>query len=391
MNYPLISLLIWVAGGAALGAQPLQQADPPPLLKDCCQVGSTRNSLIMAAADPAPGGPVLDAPSAVSSPAAPDAPKPEGMTWIPGGEFTMGGQVPEMVDSLPLHRVRVDGFWMDTTEVTNAQYEKFVAATGYKTVAERPLNPADFPGAPVENLVPGAVVFTPPSGPVPLNNHFQWWSYVRYASWRHPEGPETDIKNRMDHPVVEIAWEDADAYAKWAGKRLPTEAEWEYAARGGLDQKPYVWGDEFMPNGKFMANTFQGHFPDAEQGQDGYLRTAPVKSYPPNAFGLYDMAGNVWEWVADWYRPDTFATDAAKGGVTENPQGPSSGFDPSEPGVPKRVQKGGSFLCTDQYCSRYMPGGRGKGDVSTGTDHVGFRAIMTQAQWEIQHAKPGQK
>ena len=278
-------------------------------------------------------------------------------------------------DSRPIHRVYVDGFWMDKTELTNEQFEKFTKATGYVTVAERAPRAEDFPGAPPENLVAGSVMFTPPDHPVPLNNHFQWWNYVKGANWRHPDGPGSDLKGRAQHPVVHVAWEDAVAYAKWAGKRLPTEAEWEFAARGGLDRKPFVWGDVFMPGGKYQANTFQGHFPDTNTVEDGYAATAPVGTFPANGFGLYDMAGNVWQWVSDWYRPDYYAQLVAAGGVARNPQGPDSPYDPSEPGEKKRVQRGGSFLCTDQYCSRYMVGTRGKGEPDTGTNHLGFRCV----------------
>jgi sulfatase modifying factor 1 len=303
----------------------------------------------------------------------PPGPVPEGMVWIPGGEFWMGAD--EFPDAQPWHRVYLDGFWMDKTEVTNEQFEKFVQATKYVTVAERVPRAEDFPGAPPENLVAGSVVFSPPDYPVKLNDHFQWWRYVKGASWRHPEGPQGDIKNRGNYPVVHIAYEDALAYAKWAGKRLPTEAEFEFAQRGGLDRKPYAWGDEFRPGGKIMANTFQGHFPDKNTVEDGFAAAAPVGSFPPNGYGLYDMAGNVWEWTSDWYRHDYYRTLAAKGPLARNPQGPADSFDPSEPGVKKKVHKGGSFLCTDQYCARYIAGGRGKGEPDTGTNHVGFRLV----------------
>lgn len=310
---------------------------------------------------------------------------PEGMVWIPGGEFSMGAQDPHdrgdtigmqaTEDSRPIHRVYVDGFWMDKTEVTNAQFAAFVRATGYVTVAERTPRAEDFPGAPPENLVAGSVVFTPPNHPVPLNDHFQWWSYVRGANWRHPLGPSSSIKGRDQFPVVHIAYEDAEAYAKWAGKRLPTEAEWEFAGRGGLSGKLYPWGDGFQPDRKWMANTHQGNFPDRDAGEDGYPGVGPVARFSPNGYGLYDVAGNVWEWISDWYRPDYYAELTALGGVPRNPQGPASSFDPSEPGVPKRAMRGGSFLCTDQYCSRYMVGTRGKGESSTGTNHLGFRCV----------------
>ena len=334
---------------------------------------------------PNPASAMPGAPPRLNPIAAP-GPAPEGMVWIPGGEFSMGAQDPPgmdevgmkaTTDSRPIHRVYVDGFWMDKTEVTNEQFEKFVKATKYVTVAERAPRAEDFPGAPPENLVAGSVMFSPPDHPVPLNNHFQWWNYVKGANWRHPEGPASDLKGRAQHPVVHVAWEDAVAYAKWAGKRLPTEAEWEFAARGGLDRKPFVWGDVFMPGGKYQANTFQGHFPDTNTVEDGYAATAPVGTFPANGFGLYDMAGNVWQWVSDWYRPDYYAQLVAGGGVARNPQGPDSPYDPSEPGEKKRVHRGGSFLCTDQYCSRYMVGTRGKGEPDTGTNHLGFRCVKS--------------
>jgi formylglycine-generating enzyme len=305
----------------------------------------------------------------------PSGPAPAGMIWIPGGQFWMGTAEDHMADARPWHRVYVDGYWIDKTEVTNEQFARFVKATEYVTVAERIPRAEDYPGALPEKLVAGSVVFSPPDHPVELNNHFRWWNYVPGANWRHPEGPKSDIKDRMDHPVVHIAYEDAVAYCKWAGKRLPTEAEFEFASRGGLDRKRYDWGDEFMPGGKHMANTFQGHFPDSNTGEDGYLATAPVGSFPANGYGLFDMAGNVWEWTSDWYRADYYRTLAARGAVTVNPAGPADSFDPSEPGVPKRVQRGGSFLCTDQYCARYIAGGRGKGELDTGTNHLGFRCV----------------
>ena len=320
---------------------------------------------------------------------------PSGMTWIPGGEFSMGAaqHMNEMnavgmqatLDSRPIHRVYVDGFFMDKTDVTNAQFSGFVKATHYVTVAERKPDAKDFPGAPPENLVAGSVVFVPPDHPVPLDNHFRWWSYVPGADWRHPLGPRSSIAGKGNYPVVQIAYEDALAYARWAGKRLPTEAEWEFAARGGLSGKLYAWGDEFRPHGKWMANTHQGHFPDKDTGEDKFVGLAPVAQFPANGYGLYDMAGNVWQWTSDWYRPDYYQQFKA-GGVARNPQGPDSSFDPSEPGQPKKVHRGGSFLCTDQYCSRYMVGTRGKGEPDTGTNHLGFRCVMTPAQWTAAQA-----
>jgi formylglycine-generating enzyme required for sulfatase activity len=316
------------------------------------------------------------------------------MAWIPGGEFSMGANDPPDMDDVgmkatldarPIHRVYVDGFYMDKTDVTNAQFARFVKATGYVTVAERTPRAEDFPGAPSENLVAGSVVFSPPDHPVPLNDQFQWWSYLHGADWRHPTGPKSDTRGKENYPVVQVAYEDATAYAKWAGKRLPTEAEWEFAARGGQTKKPFVWGDEFRPRGKWMANTHQGHFPDTDTGEDGFRGTSPVGHYPENPYGLYDMAGDVWQWTSDWYRPDYYRTLAANSEVARNPQGPEHPFDPAEPTEAKKVHRGGSFLCTDQYCSRYIVGTRGKGEVSTGTNHLGFRCVMTREQWQAAH------
>jgi formylglycine-generating enzyme required for sulfatase activity len=299
------------------------------------------------------------------------------MVYIPGGEFWMGlaDEDAAFADAKPVHRVRVRGFWIDRTEVTNAEFARFVAATGYLTIAERRLDPREFPGVPREQLRPAAAVFSAPKESVDLNDAGQWWRLVPGANWRHPEGPGSSIAKRMDHPVVQIAYDDALAYAKWARKRLPTEAEWEYAARGGLDRKPYAWGDMFAPNGKYMANSFQGRFPDRNSGADGHIATSPVGAYPPNKFGLYGVAGNVWEWVADWYRADYYAQLVKAGSVSVDPQGPATSFDPEELGVAKRVQKGGSFLCTDDYCGRYRPGARGKGEPNSPANHIGFRLV----------------
>lgn len=299
----------------------------------------------------------------------------EGMVWIPGGEFTAGTVHAQMDDATPLVRIRVKGFWMDRTEVTNREFQKFADATGYVTVAERKPTAEEFPGAPPENLVAGSLVFTPPPVAVRLDNAAQWWRFVPGASWKSPEGPGSSIQGREDHPVVHIAWEDANAFAKWAGKRLPTEAEWEFAARGGLSQQKYTWGDEFRPGGVIQANTFQGSFPAQNTREDGFGATSPAGKYPANAFGLHDMAGNVWEWCADWYRADQYARLARTAFPIVDPPGPEDSLDPIEPRVPKRVMKGGSFLCSDQYCSRYMPGGRGKGEPRTSLNHLGFRLV----------------
>ena len=223
---------------------------------------------------------------------------------------------------------------------------------------------------PLDALQPGSAVFTPPVHTVGLNNHLQWWQYVIGASWRHPEGPGSDLEGRENEPVVHIAYEDATAFAKWAGKRLPTEAEWEYAARAGRNNSKYYWGDDLMPEGEWIANVYQGSFPNKDNGEDGYKGVAPVKSYPPNAWGLYDMDGNVWEWCSDYYRPDYYEHSP-----THNPQGPADSYDPMEPGTVKRVQRGGSFLCNEQYCERYIAGSRGKGEVSSGSNNLGFRCV----------------
>jgi formylglycine-generating enzyme required for sulfatase activity len=308
--------------------------------------------------------------------------EPPGMVWVPGGTFLRGSDNPKKRDARPTHQVAVDGFWMDATAVTNEQFQRFVDATGYVTIAERTPQAKDFPGAPRENLVAGAVVFTPTKGPVPLDDHLLWFRYVKGANWRHPEGPDSDLSGREKHPVVQVAWADAVAYAKWAGKRLPTEAEFEFAARGGLDGKKYVWGDEFKPDGKYMANTWQGGFPYQNTEEDGFKGAAPVGSFPANGYGLYDMAGNVWQWCHDWYRHDTYARLAAGPQPVSNPQGPSDSYDPSERGVAKRVMRGGSYLCTDQYCTAYEAGARGKGDPDSGTNHVGFRCVTTKELWD---------
>lgn len=315
----------------------------------------------------------------------PSGAAPAGMVWIRGGEFSMGAQDPPDVndsvgmlatrDSRPIHRVYVDGFWMDTTEVTNDQFARFVKATGYVTVAERTPSARDFPGAPPESLVAGSVVFSPPNHSVPLNDHLQWWSYMKGANWRHPLGPGSSVDGHGNRPVVHVAYEDAVAYATWSGGRLPTEAEWEFAARGGLTGAVYPWGSDFRREGAFMANSHQGRFPERDTAEDHHDGIAPVAQFPPNGYGLYDVGGNVWEWVSDFYHPDYYAELAAASGIARNPKGPDRSFDPDEPGTVKRVHRGGSFLCTDQYCSRYMVGTRGKGAPDTGTNHLGFRTV----------------
>ncbi len=291
------------------------------------------------------------------------------MVLIKPGVFTMGSK--EFEDAQPLHQVKVSAFWMDVHEVANAQFAAFVKATGYITVAERPLDPKDYPGVPLEKLVPGSAVFTPPTQKVSLNDPLQWWTYAPGASWRHPKGPGSSIAGRDNDPVVQVCYEDAAAYAKWAGKRLPTEAEWEYSAKSSQKNGPYYWGDELKPGGKWMANIHQGSFPETNSQDDGYTELAPVKSYPPNARGLYDMEGNVWEWCSDLYRPDYYQHSESV-----NPKGPSDSYDPAEPGMIKHVQRGGSFLCSDQYCNRYKAGSRGKGETSSASNNLGFRCAL---------------
>jgi formylglycine-generating enzyme len=322
-----------------------------------------------APAAPASAGSVAPAISTAPAP----GPTPAGMVWIPGGEFWMGCANCGMPDALPLHLVALAGFWMDSAPVTNREFGAFVKATGYVTVAERRPDPKDFPGVPVDKLLPGSAVFTPPPGPVPLDDYSRWWRYVPGAKWRRPASPASSLAGRDRHPVVHIAWEDANAFAAWAGKRLPTEAEFEFAARGGLDRHMYPWGNELEPGGKRQANIFDGHFPDSDGGADGYAGTSPVTAFPANGYGLYDMGGNVWQWCADWYRPDYYASVAAT--VARNPRGPETSFDPQEPGAAKRVTRGGSFLCSGEYCSRYLVGSRGKSEVSSGSSNLGFRLV----------------
>ncbi|OQP66768.1 formylglycine-generating enzyme family protein [Niastella populi] len=306
----------------------------------------------------------------------------EGMVKIPGGDFLMGAADKEgRTDEYPQHAVHVDGFYMDATEVTNAMFAQFVKATGYVTTAERKPDweelkkqlPAGTPRPADSLLVAASLVFTPPAGAVQLNDVSQWWQWVKGADWKHPQGPGSSIKGKEHFPVVHVSWDDAMAYAIWAGKRLPTEAEWEWAARAGLTNKPFTWGTEPVEKGKPKANIWQGHFPDRNTATDGYARVAPVKSFAANAYGLYDIAGNVWEWCSDWYRSDSYTQSGTKKLI--NPAGPAASYDPEEPTVPKRVVRGGSFLCHASYCASYRVSARMKTSPDTGLEHTGFRCV----------------
>jgi formylglycine-generating enzyme len=314
-----------------------------------------------------------------------DPPYPD-MVWIPAGTFRMGSEdfYPE---ESPVHEVTVDGLWMDRYIVSNEQFMRFVAATGYVTLAERPLNPADFPGAPAENLSPGSMTFRKTTGPVDLRNYANWWAWTPGTCWRRPLGPQSSLEGIEQHPVVHVAYEDAEAYARWAGKQLPTEAEWERAARGGLDGKKFTWGDEHFPDGKAMANAWQGEFPSHNELLDGYEATSPVGSFPPNDYGLYDMAGNVWEWTSDWFVP-RLANQEAKSccGPPVNPRilSPDKSYDPAQPQfrIPRKVVKGGSYLCAPNYCLRYRPAARQPQMIDTGMSHIGFRCLVHSAALE---------
>ena len=313
--------------------------------------------------------------------------RPAGMVWVPGGEFTMGSEAPYAARAeRPVHRVRVDGFWMDETDVTNAQFRAFVEATGYVTTAERAPTLEEVmsqvpPGTPPpkpEDLVPGSIVFTPPDHALQsLNNVGQWQKWTHGADWRHPEGPGSSIDGKDDHPVVHVSWFDAKKYADWAGKQLPTEAQWEFAARGGLDGKKYVWGDEPFDNDRPQCNTFQGRFPDKNLGIDGYLRTSPVKAFPPNGYGLYDMAGNVWEWTSDWFVARRDRVQSPCCGDVHSAALRDQSYDPAMPQfrIPRKVLKGGSHLCAPNYCLRFRPAARSPQMIDTGMSHLGFRCV----------------
>ena len=306
------------------------------------------------------------------------APFPD-MVWIPGGTFLMGSDK-HYPEERPAHRVSVDGFWIDRYPVTNERFAKFVDTTAYRTFAEIPPNPDDYPGAVPEMMFAGSLVFVQPSQPVDLSNVRNWWHYVGGADWCHPTGPGSSITSLEQHPVVHVTFSDAEAFARWEGKELPTEAEWELAARGGLENASYTWGDEFLPGDRFMANTWQGEFPWQHQCRDGYERTSPVGAFPPNGYGLCDMIGNVWEWTTDWYRPKHPHEQIKACCIPKNPHGPSleDSFDAAQPAIriPRKVLKGGSHLCAPNYCRRYRPAARFPEPVDTSTSHVGFRCIF---------------
>ncbi|MBC7950001.1 MAG: formylglycine-generating enzyme family protein [Chitinophagaceae bacterium] len=304
------------------------------------------------------------------------------MVKIPSGEFMMGASDEDgRQEEYPRHAVKVDAFWMDVTEVTNAQFAKFVAETGYVTTAERKPDWNELkkqlpPGTakPDESqLVAASLVFTPPTYPVPLDDASQWWTWTAGADWKHPQGPRSTIDGKDDHPVVHISWDDAIAYCKWSGKRLPTEAEWEWAARGGINDAEYPWGKEEIENGKSKANTWQGNFPDKNTKDDNYYTSAPTRSFPANAYGLFDMAGNVWEWCNDWYSADYYQMQ--KGKLSDNPRGPKDSYDPMEPTISKKIVRGGSFLCNASYCKGYRVSARMKTSPDTGLEHTGFRCV----------------
>jgi sulfatase modifying factor 1 len=317
--------------------------------------------------------------AAADPPSAPGPAPLKNLTWVPGGTFLMGDErfYPE---ERPVHRVAVDGFWMDEHPVTNAEFRRFVKATAYVTVAERPLDPGDYPDADPALLVPGSLVFHPTRGPVDLRDYRNWWAYVPGACWLHPEGPGSNLAGRDRHPVVHIAYEDAEAYAAWAGKQLPTEAEWELAARGGLEGAVFAWGDELAPNGRMMANTWQGEFPWQNLGLDGYAGTSPIASFRANGYGLFDMAGNVWEWTCDFFTPRHPGEVDKPCCVPRNPRVDSADHShlAGQPGerIPRKVIKGGSHLCAPNYCLRYRPAARQGETVDTSTGHIGFRCVV---------------
>jgi len=316
---------------------------------------------------------------APGSPRAPGDPPYPDMMWIPGGTFRMGSDK-HYPEERPVHRATVDGFWMDRCPVTNERFQRFVEATGHVTFAEIPPNPANYPGALPEMIYAGSLVFVKPPGRVDRRQIFNWWQYVCDANWRHPSGPDSSIDELERHPVVHVVFADAESFAHWEGKELPSEAEWEFAARGGLDGAAYAWGDEFMPGGRIMANTWQGEFPWQNRNEDGYEKTSPVGAFPANGYGLYDMIGDVWEWTTDWYQPRHPDEQLKACCAPRNPRGGREGdsYDRSQPEIriPRKVLKGGSHLCAPNYCRRYRPAARFPEPIDTSASHVGFRCIV---------------
>ncbi|WP_372648010.1 formylglycine-generating enzyme family protein [Draconibacterium sp.] len=366
--YPFLIILFIVSVACNSNKEPKTAPDVAKEELSCCNVNSKSRFLVQPD----------------SSEIIPRSAGTQGMVFIKGGIFEMGADNDQArPDEYPKHPVKVNGFWMDEHEVTNAQFKKFVDETGYITEAEKDIDwevmktqvPPGTARPPAEMLKAGSMVFTPPSQAVPLNDISQWWSWVVGANWKHPEGPESTIFGRENHPVVHICWNDAVAYCKWAGKRLPTEAEWEFAARGGLENNIYPWGNEHIEDGSPKANSWNGHFPNINTQRDGHFATAPVKSYEPNFYGLYDMAGNVWEWTADWY-DQVYYKSLPTDEITVDPKGPEKSNDARNPYDKRKTIRGGSFLCNDSYCSSYRVAARMPGEINTGISHTGFRCVL---------------
>ena len=390
----LIGIVVWSCNSVDTGKEELASQTSTDSMANC----GAPNSRAAALAKTGTTGQLITlsnnarVPAGIDTASWPAKPWPKGMVWVPGGEFTMGGVGNEVrPDEFPLHRVQVDGFWMDQTEVTNAQFKNFVAGTGYVTTAElKPdwdeLRKQLPPGTPKPNeslLVPGALVFKLTSGPVDLHDNSQWWSWEPGVNWKHPNGVAEDIFSTTEfdqHPVVQVSWFDAHEYAKWCGKRLPSEAEWEFAARGGKEKEIYGWGNDEPTERNVRANIWQGQFPFRNTREDGFVFTAPVTSYCSNEYGLFDMMGNVWEWCDDWYRMDTYQEQSQKQ-LTINPKGPASSYDPQQPYTPKKVVRGGSFLCNRVYCASYRPSARMKTSPDSGESHTGFRCVMSDKDW----------
>ncbi|BDD09893.1 hypothetical protein FUAX_23250 [Fulvitalea axinellae] len=376
------SMIVLVAG-LAFSCQNKDKSSSATETKSTTQL-STKDSLSSCCAEtPARFATAKKEGTKTANVAKPGTSSDKGMILIPAGQFTMGGNNEQArPDELPRHEVKVSSFLMDATEVTNQQFKEFVDATGYITIAERkPVweeikkqLPPGTPKPPEEALVASSLVFRQPANDQRINHPTEVWEWRQGADWKHPQGPGSDIKGKMNHPVVHVAWEDAHAYAQWAGKRLPTEAEWEWAARGGLKDNVYPWGNEKVEEGSLKTNNWQGQFPYTNTATDGFTGSAPVKSFAPNGYGLYDMAGNAWEWTADWYRPDYYQTLADEGLATD-PKGPVQSYDPTEPTVPKKVTRGGSFLCHDSYCSGFRVAARMRTSPDTGLNHTGFRCV----------------